>query len=1153
MMVALKPWALRLSILALLVAVTPAAAQFRAGIQGTVTDQTGAVVNGATVTATDKETGRSTTATTSEDGFYRISGLPPGTYTIKVEGKSFKTVTSTVQVAAENIAGFNATLPAGAASESVSVTASTPIIDTESGDVGATLSNEQIQGLPATGRDPYELLRLAPGIFADGSRSAAGQAISLPNNAGPNGSNTSIFQVENQVQISANGQRVSANNYEVDGVNVNSLTWGGAAVITPGLESVKEIRVTSSTYSAEDGRNSGAQVKVVSQTGTNGWHGSGFFKYDQPGLNAYNSFTNIGGDTIGTLKCNPGPGQFTITGTRCPDRVQDKFRNFGGSVGGPIKKDKLFFFFAVEALKSNNSSTSGPVFVETPQFRSAIAAQRASTVTAAVMGAQGIAPRILTVLAPSCTNFTNAGRPCAIVGNGIDIGSITGAYNQYVSLGTPQGGGLDGVPDLQIVQVGFPGSVNGQQYNGRIDYYRGKDQFAVSAFISRQDSVSADPSAQGRPIADLNFQPLSPSLFLSWIRPISSTMLNEARFNFTRFAFNQVSSNSNVNFGIPRVEIEGLPIGDRLRFGSPQGETSPGVFAQNTYAFRDTLTKQYARMALKTGFEFRAEQDNNNLLGGSRPDYSFSGLFNFANGTPIFEGINADPRNGRPANAQRYFRTKDYGLFIQTDWKLRQNLTVNLGLRYEYFTPLREVNGQLVNLALGTGPQALANATLKVTDQLTNPDRNNFAPRLGFAWSPGLLQNKTVLRGGVGVSYNRVPDVLFANTRGNPPFFARFGLCCGTAATDFGTPFDGGKITFVQGANNSVDSYPTNPALAQGIDPSTGLPIGGAVEAWGAPQNFPMAYTYNYSLETETQLPYKLVLGLGYEGSNTRKLVRIINLNFIYDVLNPHFFQVFFPTPDVNANYNSLNLRVARSFNKGFQVEAKYRWSRSIDALSNEGPGFQTNQTFPRDLRFERGPSDFDATHFAVLSGIWEIPLLRNRKDLLGTALGGWKLGGIFTARSGFPWTPVTFTQQLKFPGGSTLGPIRPVAYKGGAGSGASTDVFLRKNGNFPGGGQAFFDITSAGTPGIGRNSFRGPRYGSMDLSVAKNTAFPIPGRQERANLELRANLFNAFNKLNLAPFGFATPSTVVENSHFGQATSALAGRVVEFQARVSF
>jgi hypothetical protein len=415
------------------------------------------------------------------------------------------------------------------------------------------------------------------------------------------------------------------------------------------------------------------------------------------------------------------------------------------------------------------------------------------------------------------------------------------------------------------------------------------------------------------------------------------------------------------------------------------------------------------------------------------------------------------------------------------------------------------------------------------------------------------LKNKSVLRGGVGVSYNRVPDVLFANTRGNPPFFARFGLCCGTAATDFGTPFDGGKITFVQGASNSVDSYPTNPALAVGFDPNTGLPLSGAVEAWGAPQNFPMAYTYNYSLETETQLPYKLVLGLGYEGSNTRKLVRIINLNFIYDVVNPHFFQVFFPTPDINANYNSLNLRVARSFDKGFQVEAKYRWSRSIDALSNEGPGGQTNQTFPRDLRFERGPSDYDATHFAVISGIWELPILRHRNDLLGTALGGWKVSGIFTAHTGFPWTPVTNTQSLKFPGGSTLSPIRPVAYTGGALTGTATDVFLRKNGNFPGGGKAFFDISTTGTPGIGRNSFRGPRYGSTDLSVAKNTAFPLPGRQERVNLELRANLFNAFNKLNLTPFGFNTPSTQVESAHFGQATSALAGRVVEFQARVSF
>lgn len=1150
-----KNWLL---LLPLFIIVHPAVAQFGAGIQGTIKDPTGAVITGATVTATPAETGVAHTAKTSGDGFYRISELAPGNYTISVEAKGFKKTESKIQVTAETVAGFNAELQPGGGTETVTVSGAAPAIDTESGSVSGALTAEQIQRLPAVGRDPYELLRLAPGVFGDGSRNGAGQAQGLPNSVGPGGSNTSIFQTENLVQISANGQRASANDFKVDGVDVNSLTWGGAAVITPNEESIQEMLVTSSTYSAEDGRNSGAQIKVVSKSGTNNFHGSAFFNYESPGLNAYNAFTHLGGDTVSALTCNAGtPDQFSVTGTRCPDRVNNNFRNFGGSIGGPVLRNRVFFFFSTEEIWSNNTASTTNI-IETSQFRSAVAAQRAGTAIATVLAAPGSQPRVTAILPPSCAAYISAGRPCQIVGNAMDIGSITGTYGQYVSLGTPQGGGLDGVPDLQIAQLSGPNTIRGQQYNGKVDYYRGNDQFTVSTFVSRLNDLNADPQAQDRPMADLTLQPLSPSLFLSWVRTISSTMVNEARFNFSRFAFNQVASNPSVNFGIPRVEIENLLIDDRLRFGAARSESTPGVFAQNTYAFRDVLSKQLSKMVLKFGFEARGEQDNNNLLGGARPDYSFSGLFNFANGTPIFEAINTDPRSGAPVNAQRYFRTKDFGFFIQNDWKLRPNLTVNLGLRYEYFTPLREVNGNLVNLALGSGAQSLTNATLKITDQLTNPDRNNFAPRLGFAWSPGRLRGKTVLRGGMGVSYNRTPDVLFANTRGNPPFFARFNLCCGTAATDFGTPFDNGLISFVLGSSNSVNSYPANPKLSAGVDPTTGIPLNGSVEIWGAPQNFPAAYTYNYSLETETQLPANFVVGLGYEGSNTRKLVRIVNENFIFNVQNPHFGPVFFPTPDVNANYNSLNLRVAHTFSRGFQMETKYRWSRSIDDLSNEGPGFVTNQTFPRNLAFERGPSDYDATHYLVISGLWDLPVLHGRHDFMGNVLGGWKLNGIFTAHSGFPWTPVTNGPSLTFPGGQVLSPVRPAKYFGGAGNDASTSTFLQQNGNFPGGGKAFFDInqadiTAAGVPGIGRNSFRGPRYSSTDMSFLKDFALPYAHLGEQTRVELRATFFNIFNKLNLAPFGFDSPSTIIENPHFGQATAALAGRVVEFQARFSF
>jgi len=217
---------------------------------------------------------------------------------------------------------------------------------------------------------------LTPGVFGDGARQGNGNTSVLPNNSGPGGSNSSIFQVENQVQVSANGQRSASNNFTIDGVSVNSLGFGGAAVITPNQESVQEITVLSSSYSAEDGRGTGAQVKVVSKSGTNQFHGSGFFKYQDPNWNAFNRFHGAQGEM--------------------PSRVNTNFRQFGGSLGGPVWKDKLFFFFSYEGLRSNNLDTSTGTWVETPQFRQLIINSRPGSVTATILASAGIAPRIAT-------------------------------------------------------------------------------------------------------------------------------------------------------------------------------------------------------------------------------------------------------------------------------------------------------------------------------------------------------------------------------------------------------------------------------------------------------------------------------------------------------------------------------------------------------------------------------------------------------------------------------------------------------------------------------------------------------------------------------------------------------------------------------------
>jgi hypothetical protein len=320
-----------------LLCASTAYAQYGASIEGTVTDKAGAVVSGATVTATNQATSVTRNTVTGNSGFYRIPGLTPGTYTVTAEAASFpKKSVPGVVVAAEAARGLDVILESGSEQQTVTVTASAEGLETDTASVTNTITSRQVVDLPQFGRDPYELVRLTPGIFGDASRQGNGNAVPIPQQLGPGGSNNQIFQTENQVQAIANGQRVTANNFMLDGVSVNSLDWGGAAVITPNQESVEEVVVASSSYSAQDGRNSGAQVKTVSKSGTNSLHGSAFFKLNDKGLNAFNKFYGPTNVALTQLTCETGtPSQFTIMASHCPTRVDQKYRDFAGSVGGP--------------------------------------------------------------------------------------------------------------------------------------------------------------------------------------------------------------------------------------------------------------------------------------------------------------------------------------------------------------------------------------------------------------------------------------------------------------------------------------------------------------------------------------------------------------------------------------------------------------------------------------------------------------------------------------------------------------------------------------------------------------------------------------------------------------------------------------------------
>ncbi len=382
----------------ILFATAAANAQFKAGVQGTVKDSAGGLVPDAKVTLTNTETGRAQETTSSSEGSYRFSALAPGKYTLTIEKTGYKrSLLENVTINAEAVQGIDVELEIGEVTASVTIDQdTTATLETENASVSAAITTAEIRNLPQAGRDPYELARLTPGIVGLGARSGSGTSVGLPNTTGPGGSNSAIFQTENQVPISANGQRVSNNNFQIDGVSVNSLQFGGAAVLTPNQESVKEVRVTSSNYSAELGRNSGAQIEVVSQNGSKDFHGSAFFKANDPKWNAFNRYGGI---------------------DLPPQRVSSRFRQFGGSIGGPLIvprfgeggpstiRGRSFFFFSTEALRNNTTDTLTE-FVETPEFRQLVIAQRPGSLMARILGSSGIAPRISGLVAHQLRRFS---------------------------------------------------------------------------------------------------------------------------------------------------------------------------------------------------------------------------------------------------------------------------------------------------------------------------------------------------------------------------------------------------------------------------------------------------------------------------------------------------------------------------------------------------------------------------------------------------------------------------------------------------------------------------------------------------------------------------------------------------------------------------
>jgi Carboxypeptidase regulatory-like domain len=1133
-----------------------AQAQYRASLRGTVTDTQGAVVAGATVTLLDVETGKTQVSISDDNGIYSLNALRPAPYKLTIERDGFsKKVLEHIVIIPEQPNALDVQLQVGQVQQSITVSDTTQTLDTDTATVSGTIDSNQVQHMPSFGRDVFQLIQLAPGVFGDGAQAGSGNGENLPGTQGPGatGGAQGIFQTENGPQALAHGGQYENNSVTIDGISTTSAVWGGTTIITPSEDSVQDVKVVSNSYDAENGRFSGAQIQVISKTGSNDIHGSAFFTAHRPGLSAYQPYN--------------GPDAVT--------RDDSFFDQFGGNISGPIWKNKIFASFTYETVRSpQQQANHTSAWYETPSFEaSAPAGSIASTyLTFPGAGVDG-------TISPSGNDCASAGLAegvtcVTIPGQGIDIGSplTTPLGSQDLSwtqVNNPGvGGGFDGVADLANYQTVSNSNYSKVQYAGRIDAnVTQNDHLGFSLYWVPQSTTFLNG-----PSRDYNFfhhSQINESYTLIWNHTISSTFLNEARFNGAGWHWNEVASNPQSPVGLPSDSIGQIGSITPQSFGPSVGS----ILNQWTYSGKDVATKIIGRHSIKFGGDITRLFYLNECAGCGVPSYTFFNMWDFLNDAPHTESSGFNPLTGFPTTQRQDDRTNIWGLFVQDDFKIRRNLTLNLGMRWSYFGPLYSKEGNMFVATPGAGADFLTGLTVRRGNSW-NAQKDNLGPQLGFAWSPGMFNDKLVVRGGYGLSYNQEEIAISANINANPGLitFPTFNMSAPTSPNP-------GIIYATSGDLHSLNAFPAN---SNAVVPfgSNGLPSSGSPVNVGIfPSNFPTQRTHHYSLDSEYDFGHHLIASLGYQGSLTRDSYFHQNPNATPAALgyqlNPQIGGGDNWAANGRGNYNALLAEARHDFSHQFMAEAQFTWAKSLDTSSAP----YEEQIYPYNPDLNYGRSDYDVNKAFKLFGMWQPVFFHGNNRWMEKIAGGWSFSGIFNLHSGFPWTPLIDVSNPVDGGGSlycdTCGytTLLPAAYLGGAGTSTNNNAFKAGSSNYPLGGSAYFATPSytaytgistppfgnslPQSPGVERNSLRQPGYRDVDLTIAKAFGFPnVRGLGENAKFEFRMDIFNLFNNLNFNPNNMVTD---VGASNFGtfinsNGTGAvLAGRVITLSARFSF
>jgi len=1098
--------ALVCAILTVCVLDCPAAwAQFASAVEGTVTDSTGGVLPGATVTLTNEETGVTHNGVTTDAGYYRFPALGGGIYTVKVSLTGFKTaVQEHIRLDAAETKTINVPLEIGLAQEQVTVQGTAPLVETSEGRVSGLIEESQVKDLPLSGRNFFGLVVLTPCVTGRGT--GGGQAYAQ--------SNSDLYNNEFGVNMNANGARSESNNFLVDSSTVSSSQRTGVVNVNPNAEDVQEVRVSVNNFTAENGRNGSILTNIITKSGTNDIHGSTGFYYTNQNLQAENIF------------------QQKIAGFQHPEFGR---KELSWGVGGPIAKDRTFFFVSGDVLRSD-VAISRDSSVITPDFAAFMKQNRPNAVSTYIMNtfpAKFTPDRSFKtagqLLGASCSGSTLISSPVGAIPCNLNVTGV-GTWNDT----SPR---------------------NGLQWTGRVDHYMngGKDRIYGSFNRTTTDKVGF-----GEPSVYPGFTAPSPTSTMhfntNWTRIVSPNLVNEAAFSWVR----PWGELTNPRPDVPGISVSGV-VGYQQTFG-------PNEFVQNNFEWRDVITWTRGSRTLKIGGLFTREHaDNNAVRTYNRPSYNFSSVFDFAADNPSNEGnLTIDPTTGNPVTSLlRLHRTHSLAAFIQDDWKVKPNLTLNLGLRYEQYLNIYNAAADMSNIDFTTNSGDLqtrlasANVVARkyyLSGGLWGGGMHTLAPRIGFAWDP-TKQGTMSVRGGWGRAYDRMSNQIWDSSYLNLPGFANLSARAGDPVSPvFGL---GSSQTFPY-------NYPRPPGLTAGLNSRGGLLNGRGNVIVVDPEVDPM-YLDNWFLGVQRQLSSHLAVEADYIGSRGRNAYRQNNINRFsgdlldgtYNAIVPGFAAINYTDASDQSSFKgaTFSLRANRT---DLQVTTAYTIGKATDYSSSFSAASRPDPFGPPSQ--DKGPADFDVRHKLSVAVNWKLPS-PSKAGMLRTLAEGWQLGTVAVAQSGTPFTVVCTTSGKAFSAivdssgrivgnsgcdynADNAGPDRPnIPSFGSTKTGLSNDDYI--NGIFV---ASDFPTPAPGQPGtLGRNTFRGPRYFNVDFVLLRSLRFPeLFG--SASNVQLRLEMFNALNTTNLNQ-----PNNALDDPLFGKSASALPGRIVQFSFRFAF